>query len=38
MCSFLPKEEMGLPSLQSVETGPDTALKNNSLALAGGMY
>lgn len=38
MCSFLPKEEMGLPSLQSVKTRPDKALKNNLLVLAGGMY
>lgn len=37
-CSFLPKEEMELPSLQPVKTKPDKALKNNSLILAGGMY
>lgn len=38
MHSFLPKEEMELPSLQSVKTKPVKALKNNSLVLAGGMY
>lgn len=37
MFSFLPKEEMELPSLQSVKTRPDEALKNNSLVLAGGV-